>query len=334
MTEAVAASVLVLLASFALFLRDTARGWRWRLVLGLFGALLVLIRPQLLPMLPLLGAASVAVPSEVSGRGAWLRRLSGAARGVARRIGLLRALDLAQLRKMDGCVFVSANGGWNLLIGTLPEGRGSFAPIAGATVPPACREVFGEAGKDRCFGHAGAERIRSAPAAWLELAPQKLGQLFNHNAVASSYLRPPIRPWSPTRSASRSRRSRRCTRGCCCWGHASGCCASRRLVRKRLLALAAAFTLSPWGYVAQLSLLGGLLAERPDRAAGRSCSWLRVCSGCASVTHIVFFGAPRYALIWSPWLAWLLVCPGKAAGRRAGRRSARDSFDSSDAGRG
>jgi hypothetical protein len=80
--------------------------------------------------------------------------------------------------------------------------------------------------------------------------------------------------------------------------------------------LAAAFTLSPWGYVAQLGLLGGLLAERP--VPGRrplvflAASLLSMCV----VTHIVFFGAPRYALIWSPWLAWLLILPGNAAGRQ------------------
>jgi hypothetical protein len=38
--------------------------------------------------------------------------------------------------------------------------------------------------------------------------------------------------------------------------------------------------------------------------------------GLCVVTHIVFFGAPRYALVWSPWLAWLLVLP-RQSGRTA-----------------
>jgi 4-amino-4-deoxy-L-arabinose transferase-like glycosyltransferase len=321
MTEAVAASVLVLLASFALFLRDTARGWRWRLLLGLFGALLVLIRPQLLPMLPLLGAVSVAVPSEVSGRGAWLRRLSGAAQVLLVTLACCAPWTLRNCAKMDGCVFVSANGGWNLLIGTLPEGRGSFAPIAGASVPPACREVFGEAGKDRCFGHAGAERIRSAPAAWLGLAPQKLGQLFNHNAVASSYLstsNPSLVSDSVRVAIStvETLYSRLLLLGACIGvlRVASG------WLGRGCSLFAAAFTLSPWGYVAQLSLLGALLAERPE--PGRrpfvflAASLLAMCV----VTHIVFFGAPRYALIWSPWLAWLLVLPRQSGRTTSGQR--------------
>jgi hypothetical protein len=83
----------------------------------------------------------------------------------------------------------------------------------------------------------------------------------------------------------------------------------------RAFALAAAgFTLSPWGAVAQLALLAGLIAERPG--PGRrpfemlAAGLLAMCV----VTHIVFFGAPRYALIWLPWLALLMVLP-----RRSGR---------------
>jgi 4-amino-4-deoxy-L-arabinose transferase-like glycosyltransferase len=317
MTEAVAASVLVLLASFALFLRDTARGWPWRLLLGLFGALLVLIRPQLLPMLPLFGAVAVAVPSEVSRPREWALRLTGAAQVLLVALACCVPWTLRNCAKMDGCVFVSANGGWNLLIGTLPEGRGSFVPIVGATVPPACREVFGEAGKDRCFGHAGAERIRAAKAAWLALAPQKLGQLFNHNAVASSYLQT-----SNSELVSDSVRmaisgvetlySRLLLLGACVGmlRVASG------WLGRGFSLLAAAFTLSPWGYVAQLSLLGGLLAERPGPGRRPFVFLAASLLGMCVVTHIVFFGAPRYALIWSPWLAWLLVLP-RQSGRTA-----------------
>jgi len=323
MTEAVAASVLVLLASFAFFVRDTARGWPWRLVLGLFGALLVLIRPQLLPMVPLLGAVAVAVPSEVSGLRAWAPRLVGSAQVLLVTLACCAPWTLRNCAKMDGCVFVSANGGWNLLIGTLPEGRGSFTPIVGPTVPPACREVFGEAGKDRCFGHAGADRIRSAPAAWLALAPQKLGQLFNHNAVASSYLQTsnPALVTDSVRmaiSTVETLYSRLLLLGACVGvlRVASGA------LGRGFSLLAAAFTLSPWGYLAQLSLLGGLLAERPG--LGRRPLVLLAASllGMCVVTHIVFFGAPRYALVWSPWLAWLLVLP-RQSGRTASSASDR-----------
>lgn len=322
MTEAAAASVLVLLVSYALSLRDAPRGWLWRLALGAGGALLVLIRPQLLPMMPVLGAVAISVPSGATSPRAFFLRVRGGAEVLLVTLACCAPWTLRNCAKMDGCVFVSANGGWNLLIGTLPEGRGSFAPIAGATVPRECREVFGEAGKDRCFGHAGAERIRAAPGAWLALAPQKLGQLFNHGAIASAYLQTS----NPSLVSDAARvaiatvetlYSRLLLLGACVGLLRA---ASARAGRALAL-LAAAFTLSPWGAAAQLSLLAGLLFERPE--PGRrpfltlAASLLAMCV----VTHIVFFGAPRYALIWLPWLAWLAVLP-RQSGRTEQARGA------------
>ena len=310
MTEAAAAAVLVLLASYALLLRDGARAWPWRLPLGLVGGLLVLIRPQLLPMLPLLGAVAVAVPSRSSSLCALGLRLAAAVQVLLVALACCAPWTLRNCAKMDGCVFVSANGGWNLLIGTLPEGRGTFAPIAGSTVPPACREVFGEAGKDRCFGQAGAERIRSAPGAWLALAPLKLGQLFNHGAVAAGYLQGsnPGLVSDSTRSVIATIEtlySRLLLLGAC----VGLLRAATGWLGRGFALLATGFTLSPWGYVAQLGLLAALLAGRPG--PGRRPLLLLAAGllGMCVVTHIVFFGAPRYALIWSPWLSWLLVLP-------------------------
>jgi hypothetical protein len=316
MTEAAAASVLVLLTSYALFLRDTGRGWPWRLLLGALGAVLVLIRPQLLPMLPLLGAVAVSVPADAGRWRAVALRLRGAGEVLLVTLACCAPWTLRNCAKMDGCVFVSANGGWNLLIGTLPEGHGSFAPIAGPTVPAACREVYGEAGKDRCFGHAGAERIAAAPGAWLALAPQKLGQLFNHGAVASSYLQTsnPGLVSDSTRvaiSTVETLYSRLLLLGACLGLLRA---ASGRLGRGFSLA-AAAFTLSPWGALAQLGVLAGLLAERPEPGRRPFVTLAASLLGMCVVTHIVFFGAPRYALIWLPWLAWLLVLP-----RQGGRK--------------
>ena len=311
MTEAAAAAVLVLLTSYALFVREAERGFWWRLLLGVGGAVLVLIRPQLLPMLPLLGAVAVAVPVAVGRGRAFALRLRGAAEVLLLTLACCAPWTLRNCAKMDGCVFVSANGGWNLLIGTLPEGRGSFAPIAGATVPPECREVFGEAGKDRCFGHAGAERIAQAPLRWLALAPQKLGQLFNSGAVASSYLQTsnPGLVSDSTRlaiSTVETLYARLLLLG--------ACVGLLRATKSRLgtgLSLAgAAFALTPWGYVAELFVLGSLLALRPTPAR-RPLSFLAVgLLGMCVITHIVFFGAARYALVWSPWLAWLVILPG------------------------
>jgi 4-amino-4-deoxy-L-arabinose transferase-like glycosyltransferase len=301
MTEAAAAAVLVLLASYALFVRARS-GAVWRLPLGIGGALLLLIRPQLLPMLPVLGA--------VAASGSLPARLRGALEVLVVALACLAPWTLRNCAKMDGCVFVSANGGWNLLIGTLPEGKGSFAPIAGETVPPECRSEFGEAGKDRCFGRAGARRIREAPLAWLGLVPSKLGQLFDHSAIASGYLQTS----NPSLVTDRERTAiatvetlySRLLLLAACAGLLRA--ASKKAARGAAL-LAGLFTLSPWGFLAQLGLLTGLVIERPQPGR-RPLELLAACLlGLCIVTHIVFFGAPRYALVWVPWLGLLMVLP-------------------------
>jgi hypothetical protein len=311
MTEAVAASLVVLLAAGALWAgagRGRALG-RWGLGIG--GALLVFVRPQLLPLLPVLGAVAAAVPLGASPAQEWLVRLRAAAEVLVVALACCVPWTLRNCEKMDGCVFVSANGGWNLLIGTLPEGKGSFAPIAGPSVPAECRNEFGEAGKDRCFGRAGARRIREDPFRWLALAPQKLAQMFNHGAIASSYLQ--------TSNASLV------TEG------ARTAIATIETLYSRLLLLGAGvgllraaqgwagrgfsiasmlFTLSPWGYVAQLGILGGLASARPSPGR-RPLELLGLTLlGLCVLTHIVFFGAPRYSLVWAPWLALLAALPG------------------------
>jgi hypothetical protein len=346
MTEAAAASLLVLLTAAALWIRSTSRASWWRPLLGLCGAGLVLIRPQLLPVLAVLGAASVWLPAGVSTRGALLRRLRGALEVLAIAVVCCLPWTLRNCMKMDGCVFVSANGGWNLLIGTLPEGKGSFAPIAGETVPAECREVFGEAGKDRCFGRAGARRIREAPGQWLSLAPQKLGQLFNHGAVASSYLHTSNPGLVGERlklaiAAIETLYSRLLLLAATLGLLRS---AGRRV--ERLLALAAtALALSPWGFLAQIAVLSSLLAGLPrtwllgqepplDPGLRQDAGPLRFIAASllalCLITHMVFFGAARYALVWLPWLAWLMVLPGRAVRPGGARMPGRlESFDSS-----
>jgi hypothetical protein len=315
MTEAVAAAVLVGLAALALQSASRPRWWS-SVPLGLGGGVLVLLRPQLLPLLPVLGVVAASAPVGCDWRAALRNRARSAA--LVTLLGLLCCLPwtLRNCQKMDGCVFVSANGGWNLLIGTLPAGKGSFAPIVGDSVPLECREVFGEVEKDRCFGRAGMRRILDSPVAWLALAPQKLGQLFDHGAVASSYLAAS----GPRLVGDRVKLA----------------IASVETVCSRLLLLAAAlgllragalrgasrgfalaagvFALSPWGGLAQLCLLSALLAgwrsaERARPLWGLSAVVLAMCV----VTHMVFFGAPRYALLWLPWLSCLAVLPRSVA---------------------
>jgi hypothetical protein len=89
---------------------------------------------------------------------------------------------------MERCVFVSANGGWNLLIGTFPEGEGAWVALDGERVPAPCREVFQEASKDDCFGKAAKNHIRGNFAAWVTLIPAKWRATFDYTAAAANHL--------------------------------------------------------------------------------------------------------------------------------------------------
>ena len=331
MTEALAASLLVLLAAGALLLHAEPRSPWWRLALGVGGSGLLLVRPQLLPLLPVLGAVGVWVPGDSSVRRALWARVRGAVSVALLALLVTLPWTLRNCQKMDGCVFVSANGGWNLLIGTMPEGKGSFAPITGPAVPVECREVFGEAGKDRCFGRAGARRIAEQPLGWLALGPQKLGQLFDHGAVASSYLHASNPALVPEKvklglAALETLYSRVLLLGACLAlfraskpavgagaptnnGTAAGAPTNNGTAGRVVSLLAAGFSLSPWGYVAELGLLVALLSVRPTPGRRPLVFVAAAVLGLMCVTHVVFFGAARYALIWLPWLALLLILP-------------------------
>jgi len=88
--------------------------------------------------------------------------------------------------------------------------------------------------------------------------------------------------------------------------------ASSKLGRGTALA-SGLLTLSPWGFLAQLGVLIALLIERP--VPGRRPLEFMAASmlGLCVITHIVFFGAARYALVWVPWLALLSVLPRRPA---------------------
>jgi 4-amino-4-deoxy-L-arabinose transferase-like glycosyltransferase len=182
MTEGPVASVLGLAAWVALRAESaTRRRAAWlALLAGLAGAA-TLLRPQSLLFAPLLGYWAA--------RGGWRARLPAAALVTAGAFALCAPWTLRNCREMGRCVMVSANGGWNLLIGTFPEGAGAWVPLEGERVPVECREVFDEAGKDDCFRRAGARRVREAPREWLALVPAKLRVTFDHTGSAAEHLR-------------------------------------------------------------------------------------------------------------------------------------------------
>jgi hypothetical protein len=134
---------------------------------------------------------------------------------------------LRNCQRMGRCVLVSANGGWNLLIGTAEQAKGAWIALTDMGVPAECREVFEEARKDACFGDAALRRIADRPGIWLGLVPSKWGATFDYPAAPAHYLRMSNPTLFSRRAASRAWRRPSPGRRCCvCWRSArsSGAC--------------------------------------------------------------------------------------------------------------
>ncbi|HEY4160244.1 MAG TPA: glycosyltransferase family 39 protein [Polyangiaceae bacterium] len=292
MTEGVAAELLVVALALALWTQDRGGSGRLLLLLGLLCGGLTLLRPQLLLMSPIFGACAVS--------GAFWRR-ARAATGVLL-VSLLTCLPwtLRNCQKMDHCAFVSANGGWNLLIGSLPNSQGSWLPIENESVPPPCRAVFGEVEKDRCFGRAGLDNIRRAPLAFLQLIPRKLSVTFDYFGAAGHYLHTSNwRAFDESRKVALGVVETLWVRLILLLAIAQAALAHgpRRVTRLTVSALSLPFVfLRPaWlgylGFVLAVCLLGSALARRPVLFV-TACLVLTT-----AVTHALFFGAGRYGLV-------------------------------------
>jgi 4-amino-4-deoxy-L-arabinose transferase-like glycosyltransferase len=300
MTEAVAGELVMLAAAMATSARGNPLGRA--IAAGIVTGIAMLVRPQLLLVAPGVGALLAwREPSlRASGRGA----LAVTALGV----GLCLPWTLRNCEKLDTCAFVSANGGWNLFIGTSPLGEGGWVPLEQIGVPVECRDVFGEGEKDRCFGRAGVREISRAPFAWLALAPKKLGVTFDYGSAAAHYLRAS----NPTLVSDETK----------LWIGAAELFGQRILLiaatlglalaagpraglRRLLASVAILAALAPFAWVAWVLLVvQGLLFGRE--------LWVRPCVLLAVVlvattalTHAIFFGAGRYALVCLPALAAL-----------------------------
>jgi len=85
---------------------------------------------------------------------------------------------------MDGCALISTNGGWNLAIGAITK-TGRFDALKASD---GCPNVTGQVQQDRCWAEVGVKKILAAPGAWLELAPKKLSQTYDHESFPIEYL--------------------------------------------------------------------------------------------------------------------------------------------------
>lgn len=332
MTESAVGTLLVaaVLAVFLVSRAPREEGALRFVVLALAVLLLIaatLVRPQSLVFAPALGWA--AFPSSFKARAVGALLLTSTTV-----LGCL-PWTLRNCEQMERCVFVSANGGWNLLIGTFPEARGAWVPLENERVPVECREVFQEAAKDACFGAAGKRRVLDAPGPWLALVPAKLRVTFDHTASAAEHLGaagalPEAAKWglgaleilwqrleyllAVLGVVALGERERRALRS---W-------------RPTSLVLVAVLGLGFFAPTAYLSLVGLVLygVVRVRRLSAPVLLAL-FSIGATAAIHAVFFGAGRYSM---PLL--LLVAPAAALGaavlsggfRRADETASAENF--------
>lgn len=359
MTEGVTAALLAVAAWAAAAARDAAwpaSGRRLRfvgalgLLLGLLLGAATMVRPQSILLAPVFGLLAFGGESgdgRVAIRSARTGRVTLAARAFRGLGGALLVTSITLLTcapwtlrncdRMGRCALVSVNGGWNLLIGADAGSTGAWAPIQ---VPGACLEVFDEAAKDACFEREARRFIAEQPAAWLALVPRKLAATFDYCGAAGWYLHESNGAAFGDRAktalgvvetvyeramvllgllwtAGDLRRFRSRADGEPRGRGSRGLGIVRLLVA--LVGALSLFWLHAWvGYVALV--IGACLRPRElTRGPVLPAAAIAVLASCL-LTHAVFFGAGRYALVTFPLLCGLAgVFLGGSPGRRRSR---------------
>jgi hypothetical protein len=299
MTEGVCSALLAMPFAIALVARRAwSRGLVWAGAL-LAGAVLggvALVRPQVLLLLPLV---------------AWLAGSRARGRGLASPALVIVGVVATTLpwlirneRAFGRPVLVSANSGWNLLIGTDPAANGAWRPL---DVPAECREIWGEVDKDACFGAVARRRIADAPWSWAALIPGKLGATFDLGGSGGSYLsrsRPDLVPrWLVIGLGGIETVFERLAAliALAVLALEPGV---RRTARRGVGLVACASLVTPHAWLAYVGLLGVMVLGGWRRLEGEPLrAVLAGVLGATIVTHAVFFGAGRYGLLVYPWVA-------------------------------
>jgi 4-amino-4-deoxy-L-arabinose transferase-like glycosyltransferase len=301
MTEAVAGELALIAAAAAAAARPR-RLWLRGVVTGLVAGLALLVRPQLVLIVPALGLLLVHRAADAH------FRVRGVLLVTALAVFVCLPWTARNCRRLDACAVVSANGGWNLYIGSSPLGRGGFAPLDAIGVPAECRSVFGEAGKDRCFGRAGLRAIARDPLGWLALVPQKLGMTFDYGTASAHYL-------SASNPALVGERAKVAVGALelvgqrllvlAALGAAARAAGPRRKLRRVLALAGGVLALTPAGFLGWLALAAALASLGRALLANPPALFALASVLATGVTHAVFFGASRYALVCLPALAAL-----------------------------
>jgi 4-amino-4-deoxy-L-arabinose transferase-like glycosyltransferase len=333
MTEGVVAALVVVAAGLAAWTRDRpASRFLGVTLLGLVLGLATLVRPQSLVLAPLF--AAIAIASD----GGLRRRAIAAALATLVTLAVCAPWTARNCVRMKRCALVSVNGGWNLLIGADTASTGAWSPVQ---VPDACREVYDEAEKDRCFGRAAQGYIAAHPLAWVGLAPRKLAATFDYAGAAGWYLHASNAEAFPDRAkvalGAVETLFERVVLVLALAGMARrpGLPGGEEPRRRRLARLAvavvgavSALTLHAWiAYVALVvvALLRGRSLWRGPVLFGATAATV----AATIATHAVFFGAGRYSLVVFPLvaaLAALAFAPTPSgAGEDAGEGAGEDA---------
>jgi hypothetical protein len=214
---------------------------------------------------------------------------------------------------MDGCAFVSTNGGWNLAIGSSPHATGRFDAVNG---DDGCREVTGQVQQDRCWFARGLAWIEADPRRWIALAPKKLAYTFDHQSFPVGYLaQADPRSWPEDRRAL-YRKALSVTQYVLLALAALG--VVRRPDPRRLDVRWAAVlfgvvgifaygvALEPptvWALALFTAVIGSLAAL--DRDDGGLVPYAGATLAGLCLVHAVFFGEDRYQIVVTPLLALL-----------------------------
>jgi 4-amino-4-deoxy-L-arabinose transferase-like glycosyltransferase len=301
MTEGIAAALLSIAGWIVVRARGARSPWRTAVVLGVLFGITTLVRPQSLLLAPLFGAlcACGAPPRARVRLGVFVTALA---------LLVCSPWTLRNCVRLNSCVLVSANAGWNLFIGAAKGATGAWVPIEDLGVPSGCRTVWGEAEKDACFERAGFDEIRRDPIHFLSLVPKKLAVTFDYAGAAGWYLH------SSNPGAFSDRRKFLLGAVETLWERwivllalSAGAFARgpRPALRRGLGLVSALFLVTRSAWVAHVGLcaVAALFGRKlPERAALAVAS---VTVFATAATHAVFFGAGRYSLVCFPALSAL-----------------------------
>jgi 4-amino-4-deoxy-L-arabinose transferase-like glycosyltransferase len=262
MTEPLFAMQLAL-ALWALTRQPQGATAPWLVIAGLALASATFVRPQALLVAPVLAALSRPRTDHIG------PRIRAAIIVTACTILPVLPWTARNCRSIDGCAFVSTNGGSNLAIGAVPRANGRYFAL---NADDGCRGVVGETARDKCWRAVAVQAIRRDPLRWLSLSLVKLDHTLSYEAFPVGYLRE-----SRAVAMDDDRET-----------------AWRRAITR------------PWRAFLLLALLA-LVPFTKRSALPPPAVAAAVATAVTLATHLVFFGGDRYHLALVPWLVPLVA---------------------------